>query len=190
VRIGLLGGSFDPPHIGHLLAASDAYEALSLDRVLFIPASIQPLKAAQRVTPAEQRLAMTRLLIGEDQRFAVDPIEIERGGLSYMVDTLAALSVRWENVELFLLLGTDVTTTFARWREPTRIGQLATPVVLQRAGEEPELSSMPPTTRVLPSRRIDVSSTEIRRRVAEGRSIHGFVPDSVADLIAAQGLYR
>lgn len=190
MRIGLLGGSFDPPHIGHLLAASDAYEALSLDRVLFIPAAVQPLKAAQRVTPADHRLAMTRLLVGEDLRFAVDAIEIERGGLSYMVDTLATLSARWDDVELFLLVGTDVTGTFARWREPARIGQLATLVVLQRAGDEPELSGMPPTTRVLPTRRIDVSSTEIRRRVAEGRSIHGFVPDSVADFIAAQGLYR
>jgi nicotinate-nucleotide adenylyltransferase len=190
VRIGLLGGSFDPPHTGHLLAASDACEALSLDRVVLIPTGTQPLKTGQRVTPAEQRFAMTQLLVGEDGRFTVDSIEIERGGLSYTVDTLAALAERWNDAELFWLVGTDVTTTFAKWREPGRIGELATVVVLQRTGEHPNLAAMPATTRVLPTRRIDVSSTEIRQRVAEGKSIRGFVPEAVADFIAAQRLYR
>lgn len=133
---------------------------------------------------------MTEALIGADRRFAVDAIEIERGGLSYTVDTLTALAERWPHAELFWLVGTDVTTTFAKWREPARIGELATLVVLQRTGERPDLSAMPPTTRVLTTRRIDVSSTEIRQRVAEGKSIRGFVPESVAELIAANGLYR
>jgi nicotinate-nucleotide adenylyltransferase len=190
VRIGLLGGSFDPPHTGHLLAASDAFEALSLDRLVFIPAATQPLKAGQHVTPPADRFEMTRLLVGNDERFAVDPIEIERGGLSYTVDTLTALSARWVDADLFWLVGTDVTVTFAKWREPARIGELATLVVLQRAGEQPDLTAMPAGTRVLPTRRIDVSSTEIRQRVAAGRSIRGFVPDSVAEFIAAQRLYR
>jgi len=190
MRIGLLGGSFDPPHTGHLLAASDALEALSLDRVVLIPTATQPLKAAQQVTAAQHRLAMARLLIGDDARFTVDSIEIERGGLSYTVDTLAALTERWSDAELFWLVGTDVTSTFARWREPARIGELATPVVLQRTGERPDLSGMPGSTRVLTTRRIDVSSTEIRQRVAEGKSIRGFVPESVAEFIAAQRLYR
>jgi nicotinate-nucleotide adenylyltransferase len=190
VRIGLLGGSFDPPHTGHLLAASDAYEALSLDRVVLIPTATQPLKAGQPVTAPEQRFAMTERLVGEDERFSVDSIEIERGGLSYTVDTLAALAERWRGAELFWLVGTDVTATFAKWREPKRIGELATVVVLQRTGEEPNLATMPATTRVLKTRRVDVSSTEIRRRVSEGRSIRGFVPEAVAEFIAAQRLYR
>jgi nicotinate-nucleotide adenylyltransferase len=190
MRIGLLGGSFDPPHTGHLLAASDAYEALSLDRVVLIPTGTQPLKAGQQVTAAEQRFAMAQLLVGDDERFTVDSIEIERGGLSYSVDTLAALADRWTETELFWLVGTDVTGTFAKWREPGRIGELATVVVLQRTGEEPDLAAMPPTTRVLRTRRIDVSSTEIRRRVSEGRSIRGFVPEAVAEFIATQRLYR
>jgi nicotinate-nucleotide adenylyltransferase len=190
VRIGLLGGSFDPPHTGHLLAASDACEALSLDRVVLIPTATQPLKASQRVTAADERLAMTQLLVGDDRRFAVDAIEIERGGLSYSVDTLAALAQRWTGAELFWLVGTDVTSTFAKWREPDRIGELATVVVLQRTGEEPNLAAMPATTRVLKTRRIDVSSTEIRQRVLEGKSIRGFVPEAVADFIATQRLYR
>jgi len=190
MRIGLLGGSFDPPHTGHLLAASDACEALALDRVVLIPTGTQPLKAGQQVTAGDQRLAMTGLLIGNDARFAVDSIEIDRGGLSYTVDTLAVLAERWTDAELFWLVGTDVTATFAKWREPARIGQLATVVVLQRTGEQPNLAAMPATTRVLSTRRVDVSSTEIRQRVAEGKSIRGFVPEAVADFIAAQRLYR
>jgi nicotinate-nucleotide adenylyltransferase len=190
VRIGLLGGSFDPPHTGHLLAASDACEALSLDRVVLIPTGTQPLKAGQQVTASRQRFAMTQLLVGDDSRFSVDPIEIDRGGLSYTVDTLAALAERWAGAELFWLVGADVTTTFAKWREPARIGELATVVVLQRTGEEPSLAAMPATTRVLKTRRIDVSSTEIRQRVSAGKSIRGFVPEAVADFIAAEGLYR
>ena len=190
MRIGLLGGSFDPPHTGHLLAASDAHEALSLDRVVLIPTANQPLKTGQEVTPAEQRLAMTQLLVGDDRRFTVDSIEIDRGGLSYTVDTLAALTERWVGAELFWLVGTDVTATFAKWREPGRIGELATVVVLQRTGEEPNLAAMPATTRVLKTRRIDVSSTEIRRRISEGKSIRGFVPETVAEFIEMQGLYR
>jgi nicotinate-nucleotide adenylyltransferase len=190
VRIGLLGGSFDPPHTGHLLAASDACEALALDRVVLIPTATQPLKAGQEVTAADRRFAMTQLLIGDDVRFAVDSIEIERGGLSYTVDTLAVLAERWTGAELFWLVGTDVTSSFAKWREPARIGQLATVVVLQRTGEQPNLADMPATTRVLSTRRIDVSSTEIRRRVSQGKSIRGFVPEAVADFIAAQRLYR
>ncbi|HEY4305673.1 MAG TPA: nicotinate-nucleotide adenylyltransferase [Gemmatimonadaceae bacterium] len=190
MRIGLLGGSFDPPHTGHLLAASDAFDALSLDRVVLIPTGTQPLKAGHQVTAAEHRFAMTKQLVGDDARFTVDPIEIERGGLSYTVDTLAALADRWPGAELFWLVGTDVTATFAKWREPARIGELATVVVLQRTGEDPNLASLPATTRVLKTRRIDVSSTEVRQRISEGKSIRGFVPEAVAEFIAAERLYR
>ena len=190
MRIGLLGGSFDPPHTGHLLAASDAFDALSLDRVVLVPTGTQPLKVGQAVTAANYRLKMTELLVGDDERFSVDSIEIERGGLSYTVDTLAALAERWQGAELFLLVGTDVTSSFARWREPARISVLATLVVLRRTGEAPDLSALPASTRILETRRIDVSSTEVRQRVGEGRSIRGFVPDAVAEFIAAQRLYR
>jgi nicotinate-nucleotide adenylyltransferase len=190
VRIGLLGGSFDPPHNGHLLAAGDAFDKLELDRLVLIPAAVQPLKAGQANASATQRLAMTRLLVGDDQRFEVDAIEIDRGGLSYTVETLATLSARWQSAELFWLVGADVLGSFGKWREPERIVELATVVVLQRSGDTPDLSSMPGTPRVLMTRRIDLSSTEIRRRVHEGKSIRGFVPESVADYIAAERLYR
>lgn len=188
MRIGLLGGSFDPPHVGHLLAASDAYEALPLDRLVFIPAAIQPLKGDRTMARGEQRLAMTKLLVDGDARFAVDAIEIDRGGLSYTVETLTALRLRWPSADLFWLVGADIVPSFAQWREPERIVELATVVVLQRAGDI--VGSMPAGMRCLATRRIDVSSTEIRQRVKEGRSVRGFVPDAVADLIAAERLYR
>ena len=209
MRIGLLGGSFDPPHNGHLLAAGDAYEALALDRLIFIPASVQPLKAAQATAAPAHRLAMTRLLVDDDARFGLDSIEIDRGGLSYTVDTLSALAVRWPGPEhqLFWLVGADVPRSFAKWREPERIVQLATVVVLERGGEpvgqdgqregggshgagsSADVGSMPGRLQVIATRRIDISSTEIRQRVREGRSIRGFVPEAVAGYIAAERLY-
>ncbi len=190
MRIGLLGGSFDPPHVGHLLAASDAFDALALDRLVFMPAATQPLKAGRATATPEQRLAMTRLLAGDDERFDVSSIEIDRGGLSYTVDTLTSLGARWPAAELFLLVGADVPRSFPSWREPERIVQLATVVVLQRGGESIDVAGMPGTPRVLATRRIDVSSTEIRQRVREGKSIRGFVPVTVAEFIAAERLYR
>jgi nicotinate-nucleotide adenylyltransferase len=191
VRIGLLGGSFDPPHNGHLLAAGDVFDALSLDRLVFIPAAAQPLKAGVAEASAAQRLAMTRLLIEGDPRFEVDSIEVDRGGLSYTVDTLAALGARWPAAELFWLVGADVTHSFAKWRAPERVAALATVVVMVRAGDAADLAAIPGgAPRSLATRRIDISSTEIRRRVREGKSIRGFVPDAVAAFIAAERLYH
>jgi len=192
VRIGLLGGSFDPPHNGHLLAAGDAYDALSFDRLVFVPTATQPLKAGQTVASPAQRLAMVRALVDADSRFDVSTIEIDRGGLSYTVDTLTALSEQWPHAELFWLVGADAIETFSKWREPRRIAELATIVVLQRAGEgmSQNLDSLPGSPRMVSSRRIDISSTEIRERVRAGKSIRGFVPDAVAELITAERLYR
>lgn len=189
MRVGLLGGTFDPPHVGHLLVAVDAYEALALDRLVFVPAARQPLKEGQVSASPEQRLAMVRALVGDDPRFTVDPIEIHRDGLSYTVDTLAAYRERPEVEELFFLVGADVLASFSAWREPRRIVELAQLVVLRR-GETP---CMPPPwmrARLLETRRVDVSSTEIRARVRAGRSIRGFVPPAVEAYVATAGLYR
>ena len=202
VRVGVFGGTFDPPHVGHLLVAADAMERLGLDRLVLVPAGTQPLKVGEITGGAEARLAMTRLLVGDDPRFEVDPIEIERGGLSYMVDTLEALAGRWPDAELFLLVGADVLGTFHRWRDPERVRALATLAVLTRdggvvgaastggpAGEAPPaLPGGPPV--FVPTRRVDVSSTEIRARLRAGKSIRGFVPEAVADFIRSARLYR
>jgi nicotinate-nucleotide adenylyltransferase len=188
----MLGGSFDPPHTGHLLVAVDAFETLSLDRLVFIPAAIQPLKAARAIASATQRLEMVRRLIGDDARFAVDAIEAERAGVSFSVDTVAAYADRYPAAERFFLVGADVVESFGSWREPERIAQLATIVVVRRGDETP--STNPGTSAVafrqLRTRRVDVSSTEIRARVGAGKSIHGFVPPAVAEYIESVGLYR
>ena len=190
MRIGLLGGSFDPPHTGHLLVAGDALTALRLDRVVFIPAATQPLKAGQAGATPSQRLAMVDLLVGGEPCMEASSMEIDRGGLSYTVDTLTALAAELPGADLFWLVGADVTQTFAKWRSPERIVELATLVVLQRTDDVPELSGLPGSPQLLSTRRIDISSTEIRRRVREGKSIRGFVPDSVAEFIASERLYR
>jgi nicotinate-nucleotide adenylyltransferase len=191
MRIGMLGGSFDPPHIGHLLIAVDAFETLALDRLIFIPAAIQPLKIGQAGASSSDRLQMVRLLLGDDARFAVDPIEAERPGLSFSVDTVAAYAERYPDADRFFLVGADVVDSFASWREPDRIARLAQIVVVRRGDEASgDESGARSRFRQLQTRRIDVSSTEIRARIRAGQSLHGFVPPAVADYIAASGLYR
>ena len=189
MRLGILGGTFDPPHVGHLLAAVDAVERLTLDRLVLVPAAVQPLKAAIETAPAADRLAMLRLLVADDARFEVDPLEIERAGLSFSVDTLTVFADRFPSAERFFLVGTDVLRTFDRWREPKRVLALATLAVMTRDDGSPA-AVLPEGAVTIASRRIDVSSTEIRARVAAGRSLRGFVPDAVAAYIAANGLYR
>jgi nicotinate-nucleotide adenylyltransferase len=187
VRLGIFGGSFDPPHVGHLLLATDALEALRLDRLIFVPAAVQPLKAGQRAAEPRHRLAMVTLITDGDPRFAVDPVEIERDGLSYTVETLAAFAERHPEAKRFFLVGMDVLASFAQWRDPERVLRLATLAVMQRDGETGQL---PDGAVRVETRRVDVSSTEIRERVRTGRPIRGFVPEAVAGYIAEHGLYR
>lgn len=167
----------------------DAVEHLALDRLVLVPAAVQPLKSEMVQTPAEHRLAMTRLLVDGDARFEVDSIEIERSGLSFSVDTLVVFAERYPTAERFFLVGADVLRTFDRWREPARVLELATLVVLTREDGRDHVA-IPAGARRLPTRRVDVSSTEIRARAGSGRSLRGFVPESVAAYIAAHGLYR
>ncbi|MDB4909168.1 MAG: nicotinate-nucleotide adenylyltransferase [Gemmatimonadetes bacterium] len=193
MRLGIFGGSFDPPHLGHLLAAIDAFEQLRLDRLAFVPSSVQPLKVAGAGASSAQRMRMLEAMIGGDPRFALDPVEVDREGLSFTVDTLTTFAGRFPNAERFFLVGADVLTTFANWREPERVVRLARLVVLRRLGDD--LPALPPAALageplLLDTRRIDVSSTEIRARARDGKSLRGFVPDAVAACIAAEGLYR
>lgn len=167
--------------------AVDAVEQLSLDRLVFIPAATQPLKSGMVQATAAQRLAMIELLAGDDARFAVDAMEIERAGLSYSVETLAEYARREPDAERFFIVGADVMRTFDQWRDPARVLSLATLVVLSR--DEGRVNVPRGATR-LASRRIDVSSTEIRARVAAGRSLRGFVPERVAAYIEDERLYR
>ena len=193
MRLGIFGGSFDPPHVGHLLAASDVFEQLALDRLLFVPAAIQPLKAHRAAAPAADRLAMVRLTTAGDARFGVDSVELDRKGLSYSVDTLREFARRFPSAELFFLVGADVLSTFAQWREPHTVLELATLVVMTRRaddgsqerddtiGLDAELARR--MTRVA-TRRFDVSSTEIRERVRTGCIDRG----THAERVGRQGL--
>ena len=215
MRLGIFGGTFDPPHVGHLLAASDAFEHLSLDRLALVPAAVQPLKGGRVTTAAAHRLAMVRLLTAGDDRFLTDPVEVDREGLSYSVETLRGFAKQYPTAQRFFLVGADVLVTFAQWKEPREVLTLATLAVLTRRDEggtaavaTPEPAPRAPSddhessedtaleaelrrrTVLVPTRRIDVSSTEIRDRVRCNRSIHGFVTDAVAGYISSHGLYR
>ncbi len=195
MRIGLLGGSFDPPHNGHLLAAGDVVDALALDRLVWIPTAVQPFKVGLAGASAEQRLTMVRLLVDGDARFEVSEGETERGGVSFTVETLEILSARWPRTTLFWIVGADIVDSFAKWRDPERIATLATVVVMERAAGTAEAArsssaGMPGGLHRVTTRRFDISSTEIRERVREGQSIRGFVPDAVARYIATERLYR
>ncbi|MBA2708241.1 MAG: nicotinate (nicotinamide) nucleotide adenylyltransferase [Gemmatimonadaceae bacterium] len=195
MRIGVLGGSFNPPHIGHLLVAVDAYEALDLDRLIIVPAGTQPMKGDIGGPTPAQRIEMVNLTFGRDARFEVTAMEIERGGLSYTVDTLEALTARHPGSELVLLLGSDALKGFPQWKNPARIRELARVAVLCRAGVTGAPVGGPANNvaggmAMVTTRRLDVSSSEIRSRAGSGRPIRGFVVDSVEEYISAAKLYR
>ena len=201
MRLGIFGGTFDPPHVGHLLAASDAIEHLALDRLVFVPAATQPLKATRATASGADRLAMVRLTVGKDPRLEADSVELDREGLSYSVDTLREFARRFPSAERYFLVGADVLSSFAQWRDPRTVLELASLAVLTRRAEpggrvvehvDDDLlgGELARRATTVPTRRIDVSSTEIRDRVRRGRSIHGFVTDAVAEYIGSHGLYR
>jgi nicotinate-nucleotide adenylyltransferase len=192
VRIGVFGGTFDPPHVGHLLLASDAREALHLDNLIFVPAATQPFKIhAPSVASPLDRLEMVRLAVADDANYTVDDTEIIRKGLSYTVDTLEHLSKKHPGAELFLLLGEDALAGVEQWRNPGRIRELATLAVMGRTGPEgAPVAPIAAGVTAVSTRRVDVSSTEIRDRLRAGKSIKGFVPESVERFIDARGLYR
>jgi nicotinate-nucleotide adenylyltransferase len=174
-----------------LLLASDARDALDLDRLIFVPAGAQPFKVeTPPIASPQDRLEMLRIAVADDAHYVVDDAEINRKGLSYTVDTLEHLSGRNPGAELFLLLGEDALAGFPKWREPKRIRALATLAAMRRCG--PESVESPPLEGVVnvSTRRVDVSSTEIRERLHLGKSIKGFVPEGVERFIEARGLYR
>ena len=190
MRLGIFGGSFDPPHLGHLLPAIDAAESLGLDAVRFVPTGIQPFKAGRAGAGPAQRMAMAERLVAGVPGFDADSTEIDRAGLSFTVDTLATMAERHPTAELVLLVGADAYALFDQWRQPDRIRELATVAVLARAGEMVPEAGARTGVKLLQTRRVDISSTELRARVADGRTIRGFVPDAVADYIAEHRLYR
>jgi len=195
VRIGLLGGTFDPIHAGHLAAAKAALDCAELDRVMFIPAA-QPPHRPRAIATADDRLEMCRLAIEGDTRFVVSDLELERGGPSYTVDTLAELRRSHPGDQLLLILGWDAARLFSTWRRPDEVRALATIVVVARPGSAaPRKADLEPAG--LGGQGVilcleptpDVSASEIRRALASGESIAGKVPAAVERYIAAHHLY-
>lgn len=200
MRLGILGGTFDPVHYGHLLLAESCREQCRLDAVWFLPSNIPPHKRGRELTPAEPRIEMLELAIGGHEAFGVSRLETDRAGTTYSVDTLAQFRSEQRDRELFFLLGADAWQDLPNWREPARICELATPVIVRRPGAPPpqfdHLAQILADVTVSEIRRhqvhmpqVDLSSREIRRRVAAGLSIRYRTPRAVEMYIRTAGLY-
>ena len=196
MRVGILGGTFNPPHLAHLVCAQEAHRELGLDRVLLIPARIPPHKPVEHEPGAGHRLALCRLAIEGDERFEVSDLELRRDGPSYTVDTLEQLTSSVSQPELFLIVGGDIAVGLPRWREPERVLQLATLAIGKRQGTarsavEKALDTLRggDRARFFTMPRIGVSSTMIRRRVRAGQPVRYLIPDAVAEYIEHHDLY-
>ncbi len=188
--IALFGGTFDPPHIGHLTVAQDAFDALPVHRVVWIPCGHPPHKRPWRLSAPEVRLEMTRAAVAGDERFRVSDREVRRKGRSYTVDTLRELLSADPATRLFLLIGPDQAAAFRSWREPEEIARLARVVVMVPGGGSFGRITTPGVEHEqLPVTRIDVSSSEIRTRLGEGRRLRYLVPDPVRAIVKREGLY-
>jgi len=207
MRLGILGGTFDPVHYGHLLLAESCREQLRLDAVWFLPAAVPPHKQRRAIAPEADRVEMLLLATSGNEAYSVCRHEIERGGVNYTVDTLQALKAQDPSRELFFLMGADSLGDLPGWREPRRICELATPAVVARsnpaaegAGESLDWSRLAALTspeRLAAIRacqvqmpRVDLSASDIRRRVAGGKSIRYQTPRAVEKYIETHGLYR
>jgi len=197
MRVGVIGGTFDPVHLGHLLIAQEASDRLQLDHVLFVPAGAPPHKLGSRISDAENRLAMVKLAITDNARFLVSRIDIDRQGPNYTVDTIRLLREEWGlGTEIYFLIGTDSLIDLPGWYQPERLLRLCQVVAVCRPGYEvrlDELGEKLPNVaflvRMVDIPVLDISSTEIRQRVRDGRSIRYLVPSAVEVYIREHQLY-
>jgi len=188
-RIGLFGGSFDPVHCGHLLMAQAACEELPLGRLFFIPAGQSPFKPGTIPAPACERVRLLRLALAGQTRFEIDEQELERGGISFTIDTVDEYARRFPQAELFYLIGADHVVQLPQWREAEELARRLQFVVVARPGEAPLAAQPPFRLRFLQGFPLAVSSSQIRSRVRAGQSIDGLVPPAVAEAIRNYRLY-
>lgn len=197
-RLGIYGGTFDPPHLGHLILAETAVDTLHLDRVLFVPAGEPPHKAGASIrTSVDHRLAMVRLAVEDNPRFAISRVDIDRPGPHFTVDMLRLLRGEYPQAELVLLIGADSLADLPTWSRPHELFELACLGVMRRPGVDPDLDVL---ERQLPGLRrriewidaplIDISASDLARRIAAGHSVRYQVPDAVYRYIEDHGLYR
>ena len=197
MRLGIFGGSFDPVHNAHLALARACQHKAALDEVWFTPTAVQPLKRHGPHATDAERVEMLRLATNDEAAWRVCTLEIDRGGPSYTVDTLRQIHVELPDAQLFFMMGADAARDAPRWREPAEIFRLGAPLIVRRAGQpEQDLAAL---AAYCPSDRLaqtvampatNISSSEIRRRIAAGESIDGMVPQSVANFITQYALYR
>ena len=183
-KIAIYGGTFDPIHHAHLILARQAIETLGLDRVILVPAAISPLKKAAPVASGEIRLAMLQAAVKGEPEFEVNECELLRPPPSYTIDTVEDIRQREGDAAIYCLIGEDNVEQLSRWHRFVQLEKMVRFVVLDRSGKQPSHSYQ------LIHRRIDISATEIRRRVAQNESIRYLVPDSVEEIIQREKLYR
>lgn len=203
-RYGILGGTFDPPHIGHLALAQEAFTRLKLDRVWFTPAAAPPHKRGHHVSPAADRRAMVELAIADDERFGVEAVDLERAGPSYTVDTLRLLRERWgDSTWIGFIIGWDMLLNLPTWHEPERtLSSMDALIVARRPGflsaddEEQSLAELErrlpglrQRLKMAPAPQLEVSSSDLRARVKQGLPIRYLTPDPVRAYITSRGLY-
>jgi nicotinate-nucleotide adenylyltransferase len=196
LRVGILGGVFNPPHLGHLVCAQEALVQLELEKVVFMPVGQAPHRELEDDPGAEVRLEMVELAVGDDARFATSRAELDRPGPSYTADTLRELREKATGDELFLILGGDQAAALPSWHEPETVLSLATVAVVERSNWSRNAIGIKigrlrgaERIRYLDMPIMQISSSAIRRRVSEGKPIRYFVPDKVANYIGANGLY-
>ena len=191
MRIGVFGGTFDPPHMGHLIPVEAAREVLGLDQIRIVPAAVSPHKLDREGSPGDMRLAIVRLAFGGNSAFVIDERELRRKPPSFMVDTLEELHKELTVDSLFLILGMDNLAEFETWKNPERILDLATVVALARPNARPGPEETLLTRRIqrLETPLVEIASSSVRERVRMGRSIRYLVPDPIRDYIERNRLY-
>jgi nicotinate-nucleotide adenylyltransferase len=196
-RLGILGGSFNPVHIAHMVLAQEAWYRMELSRVIFVPVAHNPLKDEPPAGASDdERLALLKLALDKDSRFCVDALEIRRGGLSYTIDTLQRLAMVHAQAELYLLVGADSALTLPQWKDVRAFRELCTVVICNRPGETDFRAGLPPELKELdlryeymPIPPLAISASEIRKRVRMGKPVRYLVHDGVAEFIHKHSLY-
>lgn len=195
--LGVLGGTFDPPHYGHLALAENGRVQLQLDRILFVPTGQQPLKPDRPITPAHHRVAMVEAAIADNPAFAVSRVDLARPGPHYTVGMLALLRQEHPEAELFFLMGGDSLADFLAWRDPASIVRQARLAVMRRPGYEPDLAALEQTVPGLCERlvwldapHLEIAASDLRRRVREGLPLRYLVPPMVETYICEHNLYK
>lgn len=190
-RIGIMGGTFDPIHHGHLVAASEVQDYFGLDQVVFVPAGHQPFKLGQQIAPAEHRYLMTVIATASNPRFTVSRVDIDRPGVTYTIDTLQDLRDEFPAADLFFITGADALSQILDWKDPERLWELAHFIGVTRPGHHLSEAGLPDQhVSLLEVPAMSISSTDCRGRVAAGQPVWYLVPDGVVQYINKHGLYR